>query len=307
MNILVTSAGGPAAIGVIKSLKHFDKNNEHKIIATDVDELSVGFYLADNWYVVPRADEDGFIDEIRDIIKDVNIDLVLPTGNLEIKHFESLKDITNVYMSDSDVINLCNDKWNFYDKIKNDFPTPKTWVVSNDLITDECIAKPRFEVGGSRGFIHCKTMDDIISVHKENDKTERIFQDYLSGTEYTIDVLCDMDNNPIVTVPRIRLETKAGISSKGEIIEDDYIKEQCEELCRFLKLKGPVCIQMKEDDNRKPKFIEVNPRFGGGSYFATLAGVNFVEIIISILEGKQILIDEPNKIKVIRYFEEIVV
>ena len=87
MNILVTSAGGPAAIGVIKSLKHFDKNNEHKIIATDVDELSVGFYLADNWYVVPQADEDGFIDEIRDIIKDVNIDLVLPTGNLEIKHF----------------------------------------------------------------------------------------------------------------------------------------------------------------------------------------------------------------------------
>ena len=116
-----------------------------------------------------------------------------------------------------------------------------------------------------------------------------------------------MDSNPIVTVPRIRLETKAGISSKGEIIENDYIKEQCEELCRFLKLKGPVCIQMKEDDNGKPKFIEVNPRFGGGSYFATLAGVNFVEIIISILEGKQILIDEPNKIKVIRYFEEIVV
>ena len=63
---------------------------------------------------------------------------------------------------------------------------------------------------------------------------------------------------------------------------------------------------MKEDDNGKPKFIEVNPRFGG-SYFTTLAGVNFVEDIISILEGKQILIDEPNKIKVIRYFEEIVV
>ena len=72
-------------------------------------------------------------------------------------------------------------------------------------------------------------------------------------------------------------------------------------------MKGPVCIQMKEDDNGKPKFIEVNPRFGGGSYFSTLAGVNFVEIIIRILEGKEIFISEPKKIKVIRYFEEIVI
>ena len=42
----------------------------------------------------------------------------------------------------------------FYYKI-NDFPTPKTWMVSNKLIMGECIAKPRFEVGG-RGFVHCK-------------------------------------------------------------------------------------------------------------------------------------------------------
>ena len=78
-------------------------------------------------------------------------------------------------------------------------------------------------------------------------------------------------------------------------------------MCRFLDLKGPVCIQMKEDDNGKPKFIEVNPRFGGGTFFTTLAGVNFVEIIISILENKKIIINEPKKIKVIRYMEEIVI
>ena len=78
-------------------------------------------------------------------------------------------------------------------------------------------------------------------------------------------------------------------------------------MCNFLGLKGPVCIQLKEDENGVPKFIEVNPRFGGGTYFTTLAGVNFVEIIIRILENKEILITEPKPIKVIRHFEEIVI
>jgi len=38
-----------------------------------------------------------------------------------------------------------------------------------------------------------------------------------------------------------------------------------------------------------------------------LAEVNFVEIIISILENKPLLINKPIPIKVVRYFEEIVI
>ena len=61
MNILVTSAGGPAAIGVIKSLRHFDVEKKHKIIATDITDLSVGLELADESYIVPEASKDFFI------------------------------------------------------------------------------------------------------------------------------------------------------------------------------------------------------------------------------------------------------
>ena len=64
---------------------------------------------------------------------------------------------------------------------------------------------------------------------------------------------------------------------------------------------------MKDDKNGVPNFVEVNPRFGGGTYFTTLAEVNFVEIIISILENKPLLINKPIPIKVVRYFEEIVI
>ena len=72
-------------------------------------------------------------------------------------------------------------------------------------------------------------------------------------------------------------------------------------------MKGPVCIQMKEDINGKPKFVEINPRVGGGTYFATLAGVNFMKIILDMMDNDDIYIEEPKEITVLRYYEEVVV
>ena len=43
--------------------------------------------------------------------------------------------------------------------------------------------------------------------------------------------------------------------------------------------QGKRVIVQEFTKNGKPKFVEVNPRFGGGTYFTTLAGVNFIEII----------------------------
>ena len=294
MKILVTSAGGPAAIGVMKSLPNFDGGaNNHSIIATDMTELSAGFLWADRGFVVPRADDINYLYEIKKIVLDKRIDVILPTGNLEIQHFESLSNITNVFMSDSKTIKLCNDKWKFYNKVKDDFNIPYTWQ-DNDIKWNGCFARPRYELGGSRGTLHC------------NSDIEYIYSEYLPGQEYTIDVLCDMEN-PLVSIVRKRLETKAGISSKAEIIRDEHMENECKRMCRFLGLKGPVCIQMKDDENGVPHFVEVNPRFGGGTYFTTLAGINFVEIIISILENNQLFINEPKLIKVARYYEEMVI
>ena len=78
MNVLVLSAGGPAAVGVIKSLR--DMNFDGKIVAIDCDELAVGFQLADVYYVVPRADDNDFNSKLWDILLKEMIDLILPTG-----------------------------------------------------------------------------------------------------------------------------------------------------------------------------------------------------------------------------------
>jgi carbamoyl-phosphate synthase large subunit len=64
---------------------------------------------------------------------------------------------------------------------------------------------------------------------------------------------------------------------------------------------------MKESAEGVLKMIEINPRFGGGTIFTTLAGANFPAIIIDMLNGKDIVKPTVSEITLIRYFEEIVV
>jgi carbamoyl-phosphate synthase large subunit len=310
MNILILSAGGPAGYGTIKSLKGM--NFDGKIVSIDNDELAVGFHMSDKYYVVPRVTDDNYISKLCDIVDKENINLILPTGpDVEPISKNSHLFEGKLFMSDYNSIKLCNDKLEFYKKCKDKFLFPKTTdnrcdaFFNRKLDSKNVFAKPRIELGGSRGATDCQSYEHGGIL--ENKYGDIIYQERLPGQEYTIDVLCDMESNPLVVIPRKRLQTKAGISSKGEIIKDKFIEKACFDMCKFLKLKGPICLQMKEDIDGNPNFIEVNPRFGGGTYFTTLAGVNFVKIIIDVLNGKDIFINEPKLIKVLRYFEEVIV
>ena len=307
MNILLLSAGGPACHGVIKSLRDIDFNG--KIVSVDCNPLSAGFYLSDSYYIVPDAFEDDYIGKLLNICKKEHIDLILPTSSNEIitisknSHFFNSIGV-ELFMSDYESIMICSDKMKFYNKCKNDFILPKTSLDYRTL-GRPFFAKPKKHSSGSRGVRVCKTISDISCLDKQ--KYEYIYQEYLPGIEYTIDVLCDMKSNPIIAVPRKRLQTKEGISSKGQIVIDESIQEQCFDICKFLKLKGPVCIQMKESVDNVLKFVEINPRFGGGSYMATLAGVNFMELILNTINGDGYWMPKPKEITVLRYYKEVVV
>jgi carbamoyl-phosphate synthase large subunit len=93
----------------------------------------------------------------------------------------------------------------------------------------------------------------------------------------------------------------------GKIIKDENISETCKSIAKYLKIKGPCCIQMKESNEGTLKLVEVNPRLGGGTIFTALAGANFPAMILDMAMGKRIKIPRVSEITVVRYFEEIVV
>ncbi len=55
------------------------------------------------------------------------------------------------------------------------------------------------------------------------------------------------------------------------------------------------------------KLLEVNPRIGGGTIFATLACVNFPVLVLGMVKEKEIVKPAFSEIitVIVRYFEEI--
>jgi len=64
---------------------------------------------------------------------------------------------------------------------------------------------------------------------------------------------------------------------------------------------------MKESNDGILKIVEVNPRMGGGTILAALAGANFPAMILDMVNGKKLKIPKISEVTVVRYFEEIVV
>ncbi len=302
--VLVSGGGGAAAISTIRSLRMggFDG----RIVAVDAEPLSAGLYLADGFRVVPRAKDAGFLPAIERLVSDERIGVIFPTSGFDIyefaRHKRRLETLGAVVaMSDVDAMTTCENKWEFFLKAHGAFPLPET---SRDAATWNrfpCFVKPTFGKG-SRNIHRCQTRAEL-EFHAVGDM---LIQEYLPGEEYTVDVLSDLSGAPILAVPRARLETKDGISSKGRVFRDPEMERLCLDLARHLGLKGPTCMQLKRDEAGRPKFMEVNPRIGGGSMFTTLAGVNIPMLLLDLVRGMEIAPPPPQEIVVVRYYDEVV-
>lgn len=207
-------------------------------------------------------------------------------------------------VSDKKTMERCRDKMQTFSYLSKKFDLPFTTLDYKKTSRFPLIAKPRYGKG-SKGIVKIDNEKELKYVQIKKDNL--IFQEYLPGTEYTIDVLSDLECEPIIAVPRIRLETKAGISTMGKIVKDENISDTCKSIAKYLKIRGPCCIQMKESKEGILKIVEVNPRLGGGTFFTTLAGANFPAMILDMVNGKKLKIPKISEITIVRYFEEIVV
>ena len=306
-NVLVPGAGGPAGINTIKSLRLVSFKG--KIISTDSNYLSAGFFLSDLYYVIPRYDDKFFIDSLLRIIKEQNIKVLMPSSGFDIYGYSDNYNLIRDYgaipiVSRRKVLEICRDKLLSYQFLSKKFPFAFTTEYPENFNTFPIIAKPRFGKGSSNIILIENELElEFIMRKFEN----MIFQEYLPGTEYTVDVLSDLTEKPIMAIPRIRIDTKAGISVKGKIIRNSMIENLCKNTAETLGIRGPSCIQLKESKNGELKIIEINPRFGGGTIFTTLAGANFPAMLLELVSNNNnLVIPEVTEITVLRYFEEIV-
>ena len=301
INILILSAG--RRVELIECFKRaaLKEKINSKIIAADISNTAPAMYFADKNYIIPKIGEEGYIENIIDICNKESIKLIIPTIDTELlilaKNKANIESRTNarVMVSNYNVINICRNKINtqhFFEQ--NGFGTPK--LVEEEDIKNEKVKFPVF----------IKPLDGSSSINTfkvNNMKELRFFKEYIKGPiiqelvegpEYTTDIFCDFDGNPITIVPRKRIATRSGEIIKGKIEKDREIIADIKKLINVLKPIGQItiqCIKTKEEI----KYIEINPRFGGGAPMSIKAGADSCQNIYKLLSGKELKYNEDYK------------
>lgn len=300
-----------SAVGCLSSMALINElvKKGVKVIGIDCNPLSAGLYLCDKGYVVPRGDDPRFLEEVLRICEIEKPNAILSGPEEEILVLSKNKGLfvernILVFCPDYETIKICVDKIEIY-RTFTSFGIPAPEIYSEENIKFPCIVKPRSGRGG-RGIFKAEDAYELNFYSKK--VINPIIQEFVEGTEYTVDTFADLEGNPLSIVPRIRLQFESGISVKGMTVYDERIISYCQKIVKELKLIGPSCIQCIKND-RGLIFTEVNPRFGGGSILSIKADPTIVPNLIRIVKG-----DSPvpgngfrQGLTMLRYYSEVFV
>ena len=264
---------------------------------TDTTPLSSAIQLCDKGFLVKPTTHPGYIKQLLSIVKTNRITLLVPTVDLDLKllaengaKFAAIG--CRVLVSSPQVVSICQDKRRTYRFLqKNGFDTPATMSISAALskkkLSYPCFLKP-WDGYASRGnaIVHNRQELKLFAKRIPNP----ICQQYIQGAEHTCDVYVDFNMKVRCVVPRRRIEIRAGEISKGQIVKNPCIMSETARLVETLGAgPGVITLQLfltKKDDG--VKFIEINPRFGGGAPLSIKAGANFPKWILQELLGQKL-------------------
>ncbi|KJU87030.1 ATP-grasp domain protein [Candidatus Magnetobacterium bavaricum] len=288
MNVLITSASRKVSlVNAFKAALALEGGG--KVVAVDISELAAALYMADGHCLVPADAAPGFIPRMLEICTEYEIGLLIPTRDEELpifaQHRQRFADIGGTVMVSSPLtIRTCQDKLLFHEFcVRHGFSVPMLYgAYATEMDIDyPLFAKPR--VGkGSRGVFLINSRKEHRRVLEET--PELLVQEFVRAQEYTIDLFADFNGRVISVVPRQRIVVLGGESFVGKTCKDTQLIEAAERLAVTLGLIGHNTLQCFLDGGCV-KFIEVNPRFGGGSALGIAAGANSPLFLVRLLKG----------------------
>lgn len=253
-----------------------------------------------------RWDDPDVIDDIGRVIKDYDVDVILPfvNGAIEIASIchDKFKDVF-VPVTGFDIVSKLFDKCEAAKTFKEaGLPIPRTYSVLNAEVP--AIAKPR-KGGSSRGIHIFRNMEDLMHL---NDLKKYLLQEYIENCkEYTVDCYIDKKGEILVTVPRERLEIMGGESTRTRTCHNEILEKLSREVIEKFSLRGPVNLQFLHDlDADRYLLMEVNPRLGGGVICSIYAGAPITDYIIKEALGVELkqCTDWASGTLMARYFKE---
>ena len=313
MNILLTSVGRRSYL-----VNYFKEALKGRglVHAANSSSLSPAFLCADKCVVTPIIYSDEYIPFLKEYCIKNNINAVISLFDVDLPvlamHRDEFKKLgVNVIVADKDKVDICNDKWRTYLFLKEKgFDAPKTFVSLDEAkeaiecgeLSFPVMVKPRWGMGSLAIFeaetfeelrvFYAKSRRNIMKSYLKFEAAQEenacvLIQEKISGQEYGMDVINDLEGNYMHTVVKMKHAMRSGETDCAVTVDSKDMREIGRKLSSLLEHRGnlDVDVLMKGD---VPCVLEMNARFGGGYPFSHMAGVNLPQAIVNWLMGEDV-------------------
>ena len=263
------------------------------IIGADITESAPALFFCDETRIVPRIRSAEYLPCLLSICKTEKIDCLIPTIDTDLlllsEHKQQFEAVgTKVLIAAPEKVRICRDKNYTAD-----------YFLSLGLQSPKPVDAIEKYTGGFPAFIKPKDGSSSVDAYRVDCAEDLavyagkigdyIIQPFVSGREFTIDVFCDYEGNPVFITPRERLAVRAGEVLKTRIHQDDRMIEEMKTLVADFKPSGQITVQLIQDENTGVNYyIEINPRFGGGAPLSIKAGADSAEAVLRMLRGEEL-------------------
>ena len=281
-------------------------------MATDMQLSAPALQVADVKIQVPAVYDPKYIDITLNICKEQKIDALISLNDLELPvlaenkaKFEALG--VKVIVSDPAVIDIAFDKYKTAQWVESiGLNAPKTYVRLEDAkkalaageIAFPLFMKPRWG-SGSIGLETIEDMEELEEVYQQLFKKIKktilatasvgdeyiMIQEKLTGKEYGLDIMNDLQGNNVGVSVKQKLAMRAGETDKAITVDIPEVYEMGKKIGENLKHIGNLDVDIMQRANGDYCVLELNPRFGGGYPFSYEAGVNLPKAIIQWVKG----------------------
>jgi carbamoyl-phosphate synthase large subunit len=262
-------------------------------VACDIGADALGLYWADRSYLVPpvRADPQGFLAALREIVDREKVRVVFPTPDPELQFLPAHRDAFLAQRGCRIMVNAQREMERFGDKwlahqwyLQQGLPAPRT---ARGDVPEEVeallagtpfplVLKPR-QGGGSRSLHLVRDAAELrkcLPVVPQPLLQERLVPD---AEEYTAGTFRTGQGRVHVLV--LRRQLKFGMTNKAEVVRDEGLEAFCRHVINRTGLEGANNIQFRRTAEG-PKILEINPRFSGSTGIRAHFGFNEPEMAI---------------------------
>jgi carbamoyl-phosphate synthase large subunit len=249
------------------------------------------------------------------ICREHHVRLLFSLNDLELpllarQRYQFLAVGTIPVVSSPTVVDLCFDKWataNFLQEIG--VPTPLTFIslteahaaLSRSELAFPLVVKPRWGTA-SFGIDYPESTEEMaltwelgrLRLHRSylmaaSADKERclIAQEKVSGTEYGLDVVNDLEGRHVTTFVKRKLAMRGGETDKAVTVSHPALEAVGRRIGEALKHIGNLDCDVFVDGERF-WVLELNPRFGGGYPFTHRAGANLPAALIAWAQGETV-------------------